>query len=47
MITVSGYATSSWEQGYGDFVTIPDLSTLRWIPWFEGTALVLCDYRVD
>jgi glutamine synthetase len=43
MNTVSGYATSSWEQGYGDFVTIPDLSTLRWIPWFEGTALVLCD----
>ncbi|WP_163504844.1 glutamine synthetase family protein [Fodinicola acaciae] len=43
MSTVSGYANSSWEQGYGDFVTVPDLSTLRWIPWHESTALVLCD----
>jgi len=38
-----GYAMASWEQGYGDFVTAPDLATLRRIPWLEGTALVLCD----
>jgi glutamine synthetase len=38
-----GYAMASWEQGYGDFVLTPDLSTLRRIPWLEGTALVLCD----
>jgi glutamine synthetase len=38
-----GYAMASWEQGYGDFVLTPDLSTLRKIPWLEGTALVLCD----
>ena len=43
MNTVDGYAMSSWERGYGDFVLRPDLSTLRRTPWLEGTALVLCD----
>ncbi|SHJ96545.1 glutamine synthetase [Pseudonocardia thermophila] len=43
MNTVPGYAMSSWERGYGDFVLRPDLSTLRMIPWHEATALVLCD----
>jgi glutamine synthetase len=45
MNTVDGYAMSSWERGYGDFELVPDLSTLRLIPWLEGTALVLCDLR--
>jgi glutamine synthetase len=39
----AGYAMASWEQGYGDFVLRPDLSTLRRLSWLEGTALVLCD----
>ncbi len=43
MNTVDGYAMSSWQAGYGDFVLKPDLSTLRLLPWHEGTALVLCD----
>jgi glutamine synthetase len=43
METVSGYASTSWEMGYGDYTMKPDLSTLRRIPWLEGTALVLCD----
>lgn len=43
MRTVEGYAMASWEKGYGDFVFVPDLSTLRRIPWQEGTALVTCD----
>jgi glutamine synthetase len=43
MNTVEGYAISSWESGYGDFVLRPDLTTLRRVPWHEGTALVLCD----
>src|SRR6266568_5748625 len=38
-----GYAMASWERGYGDFHLRPDLSTLRRVPWLEGTALVLCD----
>ncbi|MFZ0387976.1 MAG: glutamine synthetase family protein [Solirubrobacteraceae bacterium] len=45
MNTVDGYAMSSWERGYGDFELIPDLATLRLIPWLEATALVLCDLR--
>ncbi len=43
MNTVDGYTISSWESGYGDFVLRPDLSTLRRVPWHDGTALVLCD----
>jgi glutamine synthetase len=45
MNTVDGYAMSSWERGYGDFVLVPDLSTLRLVPWHEATALVLCDVQ--
>ena len=40
---VPGYAMASWERGYGDFAMVPDFSTMRRIPWLEGTALVLCD----
>ena len=43
MNTVSGYAMSSWERGYGDFVLRPDLETLRRVPWHPGTALCLAD----
>jgi glutamine synthetase len=43
MNTVDGYAMSSWERGYGDFVLVPDLSTLRLLPWHDGTALLLAD----
>jgi glutamine synthetase len=43
MNTVSGYAMSSWDRGYGDFVLVPDLATLTPVPWQEGTALVLAD----
>jgi glutamine synthetase len=43
MNTVSGYAMSSWDTGYGDTVARPDLSTLRRVPWLAGTALVIAD----
>jgi glutamine synthetase len=43
MNTVDGYAMSSWSGGYGDFAMVPDLSTLRRVPWLPGTALVLAD----
>ncbi|MGV8953421.1 MAG: glutamine synthetase family protein [Cypionkella sp.] len=43
MNTVQGYASSSWQTGYGDYVLKPDMATLRRIPWLEGTALVLGD----
>ena len=43
MATPDGYASTSWESGYGDYVMKPDLDTLRPIPWLEGTVMVLCD----
>ncbi len=43
MSTIDGYKASSWARGYGDYTMKPDLSTLRRIPWLEGTALVFCD----
>jgi len=43
MNTVSGYAMSSWDTGYGDMVMTPDLTTFRLIPWLPGTALVIAD----
>jgi glutamine synthetase len=43
MNTVGGYAMSSWETGYGDFVLRPDLATLRQMPWHPATALVIAD----
>src|ERR1700760_4242565 len=41
--TVSGYEISSWERGYGDFMLVPDLTTLRLLPWQDRTAMVQCD----
>ena len=43
MTPLPGYEYANWDQGYGDFRCIPDLHTLRRIPWLEATALVLCD----
>ncbi|MFN8162189.1 MAG: glutamine synthetase family protein [Solirubrobacterales bacterium] len=45
METVGGYAMSSWEQGYGDFVMKPDLETLRPVPWHEGTVMLMADLQ--
>src|SRR6266566_1969905 len=42
MDPVPGYEMANWEKGYGDFAIAPDMSTLRRIPWLEGTALVVC-----
>lgn len=43
MATPDGYASTSWEAGYGDYIMKPDLGTIRPVPWLEGTAMVLCD----
>ena len=43
MATVDGYASTSWQAGYGDYMMRPDMSTLRLAAWLDGTALVLCD----
>jgi glutamine synthetase len=43
MDPVPGYEMANWERGYGDFAIVPDVSTLRRVPWLDRTALVLCD----
>jgi len=43
MEPLPGFQFASWETGYGDFKMIPDLSTLRVVPWLEKTAMVICD----
>jgi glutamine synthetase len=43
MATVDGYAMSSWERGYGDMMLVPDIATLRAVPWQEGTVICLAD----
>ena len=45
MATPDGYAATSWEGGYGDYVMKPDLTTLRPMPWLDGTAMCLCDVQ--
>jgi glutamine synthetase len=43
MDPVPGYEMANWEKGYGDFAIVPDISTLRRIPWLDRTAFVICD----
>jgi glutamine synthetase len=43
MEPLPGYKYASWETGYGDFRMVPDISTLRRVPWLEKTAMVICD----
>jgi glutamine synthetase len=43
MDPVPGYEMANWEKGYGDFAIVPDMSTLRRIPWLDRTAFVICD----
>ncbi len=45
MTPAEGFAMSSWERGYGDFVLVPDLGTLRPATWLEGTVLLLADVQ--
>jgi glutamine synthetase len=45
METVGGYAMASWDTGYGDFEMVPDLGTLRLVPWLPGTAMVMADVQ--
>ncbi|WP_028815436.1 glutamine synthetase family protein [Streptomyces flavidovirens] len=43
MNTVDGYEMASWDRGYGDFAMHADLSTLRRVPWNDGTAMLIAD----
>ena len=43
MRTLDGFALTSWERGYGDLAFKSDFSTIRWVPWFDKTAIIFCD----
>ncbi|MCX7915273.1 MAG: glutamine synthetase, partial [Verrucomicrobiae bacterium] len=43
MDPLDGFALANWEKGFGDFAMVPDLGTLRLLPWQAGSAMVLCD----
>src|ERR1700722_7588167 len=33
-----GYAVSSWDSGFSDFRLVPDVATLRTLPWLAPAA---------
>jgi glutamine synthetase len=43
MEPLPGFEMASWGSGYQDMKALPDLRTLRHVPWLEKTALVICD----
>ncbi|HYI61282.1 MAG TPA: glutamine synthetase family protein [Acidimicrobiales bacterium] len=47
MTPLPGYTFANWDTGYGDMSAVPDLATLRLVPWIPQTALVLCDLTVE
>ncbi|HEU5322987.1 MAG TPA: glutamine synthetase family protein [Methylomirabilota bacterium] len=47
MEPLPGFKLTSWERGYGDMKLVPDLATLRRIPWLPRTALVFCDVHAE
>jgi glutamine synthetase len=47
MEPLPGFKLTSWERGYGDMRLVPDLATLRVIPWLTKTALVICDVYTE
>ncbi|GAB2622416.1 glutamine synthetase family protein [Streptomyces capparidis] len=40
MTPLDGFALTSWDDGYGDLVAVPDLATARTLPWRPRTALL-------
>src|SRR5256714_5635439 len=47
MEPLPGFKLTSWERGYGDMKVVPDLGTLRLVPWLPKTALVFCDVYTE
>src|ERR671925_211294 len=47
MEPLPGFKLTSWQRGYGDMKMVPDLGTLRIIPWLPKTALVFCDVYTE
>lgn len=42
-LPIDGLDYTGWQTGFPDVTLVPDLSTLRLIPWAAGTASVICD----
>jgi glutamine synthetase len=47
MEPLPGFKLTSWERGYGDMKVVPDMATLRLLPWLPKTALVFCDVYTE
>src|SRR5688572_21218548 len=47
MDVIPGYKFANWEQGYGDFHCVPDMSTLRQLTWLDRSAMVICDLETE
>jgi glutamine synthetase len=47
MEPLPGYRFANWDKGYGDFAMVPDMDTMRIVPWLEKTALVICDLQTE
>ncbi|GGP40446.1 glutamine synthetase family protein [Streptomyces abikoensis] len=43
MTPADGFALTSWDSGYQDLRAVPDLSTIRALPWMPRTVLVHAD----
>ncbi len=40
-----GYGFTGWDSGYPDFISVPEMDTLRLCDWQPRTAIVLADAR--
>jgi glutamine synthetase len=47
LILIPGLEFTGWHTGYQDMKAVPDMNTLRIYPWFEKTAIVICDTCYD
>jgi glutamine synthetase len=47
MEPLPGFKLTSWEKGYGDMQMVPDMGTLRLIPWLPNTDLAFCDVYTE
>ncbi len=41
--SISDLSYTGWQTGYPDITLLPDLDTLKPVPWEPGTASVICD----
>ncbi len=43
MDPLPGFTLAGWEQGFGDFLLLPDLYSIRELGWRKGTACIIAD----